>query len=336
MKYNFDKIQTQANNHFIFIDALYQPGAYNRRAIGIQWGHSGEQHSIYTSRVDYVLTEIELQILALVKALDFIDEFVKKHLPEQQFTIHFKDDEVVELFYADKIFSTFIKQLVTDSKLKLAFFERQGYEIELKKNFTFKTLTNALNLALYDYQLTNDFQTETLYLSSVVSKAFENMFFDLMGEKLIEYISPTEPGLISANKRMITVEDEMKMDSIALQLFPTSKYPPKTIKKLSEMRRSCLIVRDADLVLMIAPIFNGDSLDGIDSLVYAASKQFHIPIFILDSETLTWFTRSKTEKRDLVKATHLPKLKAYLNIGVYCAPGLDERIWETFKKIFKS
>jgi len=335
MKYNFDRIDTR-KTHVIFIDAIHKSSAFNRRVMGVQWGHSSEQYSTFTTRVDYVLTEAELQILALVKILDLIEEFIKTPNPNQSFIIFFKDDEALEFLSHDKLRSIFIEKLATDCQIKLAFFERLGHEIELRSSLASHTLTHALKLALYEYKLRNDFQNETLYLSSVSSKVFDNLVFDVVGEKLIQYISPTEYGIIAVPKRLITPEDEEEMNNLVLKVFTVSSFSQKNEKKFSEIRRSCLVVRDSDLMLMVAPLYGGESIENIEAVIYATAKHFNIPIFILDSETLTWFTKSKTDKRDLVKAKHLPKFKTYLNIGLYCSPNLSEKTWETFKKVFKN
>jgi hypothetical protein len=336
MKYSFDKISSKVNDHSIFINAMYQPGAFNRKAIGFQWGNEGEPNAKFTERTEYILTETELQILMLGKVLKLIDEFVKTVDYPQAFSIYFNGNEAVKLFDTNTDKNLLVNELITKAKLKLALLDRSGYEISIQTSLSSPSLNNTLKLALYEYKLINDFQSETLYLSSVSSKVFDNLLFDKLKEKLIQYISPTEYGIVGVFKRLITPEDEEKMNSIILEVFTANQFFSKNEKKLSEIRRSCLVVRDSDLVLMIASIFSGETIEGIEALVYFSAKYFDVPIFILDAETLTWFTKSKTDKRDLVRAKHLPKFKAYLNIGLYCSPNLSEKTWETFKKVFKN
>lgn len=329
MHYNLENIDIK-KPQLIFIGTKEKVGAYNKRAIGIRW-LSGDSELYFINRIDYLYNESELELLALDKVIEIINELVKNSEDEIYIEIFSKSlKNIMNISpYDDKNLNLLLIRCISNMGL----FERRGIHIKFTDFGIPPILESKLDDSLNAHILRNDFQNDTLFLSSVSSKQFDRCLFNLVNLKLIEYISIYEEGVKGINKRLISPDDESSVNQL---LFTIPGYTKQVDNfKLDCYRRILMVSRDSDLIIAAVNTIEEDNLLFPDSLCYLAALNFNIPIFILDTKDQIWYTKSISERRNIVKAKRLPNLKQYKNVSFYINTYNFDSTWDTIKKLIK-
>lgn len=329
MRYNLENIQFN-KPQIIFIDSKSKFGAYNKRAIGFKW-MSGDSNLFYVQREDRLYTDNELLIIALEKVIDIINEIVDN--TEEKLTFEIFSSYLKDMSKINSFVDAYLSKLNSMNLINLSLLERKGIEVKFSEGLHAIDLCIKIDEAIDGYITCNDFQNETLFLSSVVSKQFDRGLFNIVKDRLIEYISIYENGIPGIRKRLITPDDESSVNQL---LFTIPGYTKQTDNfKLDSYRRTLMVSRDSDLIIAAVNVIDGDNLIFPDSLVYLAATSFNIPIFILDSKEQSWYTKSVSERREIVKAKRLPELKYFKNVSFYFNSYNFETTWDTIKKLIK-
>lgn len=331
MKYNFENISLK-QPQLIFIGSKDKFGAYNKRVFGFHW-KSGDNDLYFTKREERLYTELELEVIALDQVINIISELVKSTDEELYFEIF--SPNIRHIVSSMPFIDLNLNTLLTNCKVNLKLLERQGIEIKLTNLEEFSPIFESkLAEALNTYSLKNDFQSDTLYLTSVLSKQFDRYLFDLLNDRLIEYISIYEPGVPGVQKRSITPDDESSVNSL---LFNIPGNPAKSVNnfKVDQYRRTLMTTRDSDIIIALVNTMNEDNLLFPDSLVYIASIFFNLPIFIFNPKEQLWYTKSISERREIVKAKKLPSFKQYKNVSLYINTYDIDLACDTIKKLIK-
>lgn len=334
MKYNFNKIVP--GEHFIYIGSSVDTQPFNKRVYGIQWNSSDTQ-SYKTERIEEILNEDELMILGLYQTLKLIYEYtreIKDPYWSQRFIISLDSNKALKLYNNGNFENSYMSKIAGYADIYEAMLLRESHEVDIGVGLITAELEEIIRRARDEYRLTNDFQGEQLILSSVSNEYFDRLIFENSEFNLVEYISPTEKGVPGVPKRLIFADDESSVNPITDINVAGSKLKSQYL--VSRARRMVMTVRDSDIAFFITECSGDENFSFPSIYFYIATQHFNIPIYILDTNELIWYTRSKSEKRDIVQVKKMPKMSTYKNIALWTSINNVEKTWEILKKVLKN
>lgn len=340
-KYDLTKISEGSNPH-IYIGALTDLEFIDRRTYGFLWDNTTYQ-LIKTSRTELLFDIKILQLLATLEVLRIIEEFALRFTGYNfEYYIYIENSDSYRLLHKiDEVYDAPAHKLRNEILIKQALLERSGIFIEFLQGETNLKLLDHLKKTVTNYEITDDFQNETLLLSTVSSAYLDDALYQYLEnnkktDMLIQYIGDDVKGTQGAIKRIITLEDETCMNDVLQnikELIPPFPFTQNHIN--NKIRKMAMTIRDSDLCLLFTSCFGQENFTFPDSYYYNVAKAYQKKIYVYDTDTTQWYRKSTSDKRELVKQRKF-NIYEYKNISYYCKPTLVTNILGQLYKLIEN
>jgi hypothetical protein len=341
-KFDFSKISEGLQPN-IYLGALSSQELFDRQTYGFLWDNSTYQ-LIKTQRTELLLDNSILQIHALAELLEIIEEFNLRFSGYNfEYNIYIDNPATYGLIINSKTLPGVpINRVLNNVLIKKALLERIGIQLNFYESDTNLKLLEHLNFALTGFELRNDFQNETVLLSSVSSAYLDDTLFQWLENNkipkmLIQYISENESGKEGILKRIILPVDEAAVNHLLENTnglnpqFPFNKHYIN-----SKIRRMTMTIRDADLCLLFSSsIFGSENFVFPDNYYFIIAQELQKKIFVFDTDSGIWYRKSTSGKRELVRQKRF-NIYDYKNISYFCRPNIVSKIYDRFTKLIQS
>ncbi|HLD98243.1 MAG TPA: hypothetical protein VI815_02875 [Candidatus Nanoarchaeia archaeon] len=316
---DLSKIDMNSNAHIIALYGKEEKGLLNiKRSYGFIWYSVGKKAKII-KRTEYILDDNALMEKALIEFFN-VFELIKHKMVTKKLIFSIPANTEIDPDCMSQ---------------NIAHAIRLGFDITFEESHSWtQEIISDVYKANTEYKEINDFNDKKRILSVCDESSIDKDLID-SGFELRQYISKHESGIPGIEKKILFVEDLASQDKYIIE--SNIMWPLYTEELNDLMRRTCMMIRDSEIVIMVSSIVNpsdGEFIDGYHTAIYALCTSMSKKVLVYDVATQKWYSESTSSKRELVR-TSIKSVAQYNLIGFSSLFKPYALCRETVKKFLK-